>query len=204
MKKLFSTFLIIASIVLNFSCSDRSDVKNVFLEFDKSSPQAVYASTKLKEALTETGYTVNEELTDGNFTISLTIDTTSLGEEAYSLTAGKNSIEITGGDNRGMIYGSLSVTESLRNMVKISEIKSGGEKPHYLLRAIKHNTSWYSYRPSSALDQHEETLRDPKYWEGFLDMMAENRFNSLSIFNIHPFVYMITPKNFPESKSIYS
>jgi hypothetical protein len=30
-------------------------------------------------------------------------------------------------------------------------------------------------------------------------MMAENRFNSLSIFNIHPFVYMITPKNFPEA-----
>jgi len=30
-------------------------------------------------------------------------------------------------------------------------------------------------------------------------MMAENRFNSLSIFNLHPFTYMIIPKNFPEA-----
>jgi hypothetical protein len=198
MKRLFLPLITLAIAVLTFNCSDSPDVKNVFLEFDKSSPQAVYASTKLKDALIETGYTITEEMTDGSFTVSLTIDA-NLGEEAYSLTNNKNAIKIVGGDSRGMIYGSLSVTEALRNMVKISEIKSGGEKPHYLLRAIKHNTSWYSYRPSSALDQHEETLRDPKYWEGFLDMMAENRFNSLSIFNMHPFVYMITPKNFPEA-----
>jgi len=30
-------------------------------------------------------------------------------------------------------------------------------------------------------------------------MMTENRFNSLSIFNLHPFVFMIMPENFPEA-----
>ncbi|EOZ98453.1 hypothetical protein A33Q_1107 [Indibacter alkaliphilus LW1] len=104
-----------------------------------------------------------------------------------------------GGDERGLIYGAMSLVESLKNGVTLEEVSYKTERPHYPLRAIKHNTSWYSYRPSSALDLHEETLKDVKYWEAFLDMMVENRFNSLSIWNLHPFVFMIKPKNFPEA-----
>ena len=48
-------------------------------------------------------------------------------------------------------------------------------------------------------DQHYETAREIEYWEAFLDMMAENRFNVLSLWNLHPFTYMIRPANFPEA-----
>ena len=172
---------------------------NVYLEFDKSMPQAVYASKKLKEALTMNGYTVADDSLEDNYRITITIDNINLVDEAYSLTPEGNTIKIAGGDKRGMIYGCLSLAEDIRNGINIGDIRPRNEKPHYLLRAIKLNTSWYSYRPSSSLDQHYETLRNPEYWEAFLDMMAENRFNSLSIFNLHPFVFMITPKNFPEA-----
>ena len=33
----------------------------------------------------------------------------------------------------------------------------------------------------------------------FLDMMVENRFNAISLWTMHPFTYMIRPKNFPEA-----
>jgi hypothetical protein len=162
-------------------------------------PQAVYASNKLQKALSENGYLITEDPAENTIGIDISIDTIKLVREEYSLTNDGNSIKITGGDKRGMIYGCLELAEDIRNGVGIGDVKSRSEKPHYLLKAIKHNTSWYSYRPSSALDQHYETLRDPAYWEAFLDMMAENRFNSLAIFNLHPFVFMITPKNFPEA-----
>ena len=35
------------------------------------------------------------------------------------------------------------------------------------------------------------------FWEAFLDMMADNRFNALTLWNMHPWPYMIRATNFP-------
>jgi hypothetical protein len=204
MRKNVIILLILAFGIVSFNCSRKTGSKytmnqSVYLEFDSLIPQAVYAAKKLGDALTESGYHLVKESEEDQYLISISIDTVNLDDEAYSLTPGEKTIKIAGGDKRGMIYGCLSLAEDLRNGIDLGDVKPDSEKPHYLLRAIKHNTSWYSYRPSSALDQHYETLRNPEYWEAFLDMMVENRFNSLSIFNLHPFVFMITPKNFPEA-----
>ena len=194
MKKLFICLFLccIGDIHLVFS-------QSVYLLYDKSVPQAEYASGVLKKALLEQEYSVIDERTGYDYLISIGINAVNLNSEAYSIIPEGKIITIYGGDNRGMIYGSLSIAESLRNGITLQNIEKSSEKPHYALRAIKHNTPWYTYRPSSALDQHYETVRDVKYWEAFLNMMAENRFNSLSLWNLHPFVYMIKPKNFPEA-----
>lgn len=42
-------------------------------------------------------------------------------------------------------------------------------------------------------------MQDIRFWESFLDMMAENRFNVLTLWNLHPFNYMIRPTNFPDA-----
>jgi len=49
------------------------------------------------------------------------------------------------------------------------------------------------------LDQHYDTVRDPKYWEAFLDMMVENRFNAITLWNLDPFTYMVRTRGFPEA-----
>ena len=79
------------------------------------------------------------------------------------------------------------------------KIKSKAESPRLPFRAIKYDMPWDTYRHSYALDLHSETCKDVNYWKAFLDMMAENRFNVLSLWNLHPYVYMIKPKNFPEA-----
>lgn len=198
MKKLKILLILVLACNLFYNCSGVRDTKTVFIEY-ATSPQASYAAGKLEESLNAAGYNVVTDESSDVYRIEINIDSTSLQSEAYNLKPGGRTLRITGGDKRGMIYGCLSVAEDIKNGILLSEIKSRSEKPHYLLRAIKHNTSWYSYRPSSSMDQHYETLRKPEYWEAFLDMMAENRFNSLSIFNLHPFVFMITPTNFPEA-----
>lgn len=177
---------------------------DVMLEYDKTVPQAIYSAARLRNALTAMGYSVVEDSTDGYYRISVSTDTLNLEPESFTVVPGKKEIKITGGDKRGMIYGALSLAEDILNGSKLQDIAGKMEKPHYPMRAIKHNTSWYSYRPSSALDQHYETLKDPDYWRAFLDMMSENRFNSLAIFNLHPFVFMIVPDNFPEASPFSS
>lgn len=198
MNKLIICFLLcaIGNLYPGFS-------QKVFLRYDQSVPQAVYAAEMLKEALLAQQYSLSKEGAGHDYLISISEhadqQADKLGSEAYSIIPEGDVISIYGGDKRGMVYGSLSLAESLRNGIPLENIEKKTESPHYLLRAIKHNTPWYTYRPSSALDQHYETVRDVKYWEAFLDMMAANRFNSLTLWNLHPFVYMISPKNFPEA-----
>jgi hypothetical protein len=122
-----------------------------------------------------------------------------LGKEAYSLEVKNKQITITGGDKNGIIYGTLGLIEDIKNKVQPSQLINRSEKPHYPFRAIKYDLPWDTYRHSPALDLHYDTCRDLKYWEAFLDMMAENRINALTLWNLHPYIFMIKPKNYPEA-----
>ncbi|MFL5808883.1 MAG: glycoside hydrolase family 20 zincin-like fold domain-containing protein [Flavisolibacter sp.] len=169
----------------------------VSIVFDKTLPQANYAAGILEKTLLARKYTLNN--LKGGFVITLSTKASELGAEAYSITANGKKITIAGGDNRGMIYGTLSLNEEVRNGKRLEEIKSRSEKPHYSFRAIKFDLPWDTYRHSDALDLHYETCRDLNYWKDFLDMMVENRLNSLTLWNLHPYTFMIRPKNFPEA-----
>jgi hypothetical protein len=171
--------------------------QGVSLMYDTSLPQALYASERLEKSLLEQGYLLKDE--QANYLISLELDAQNLDSEAYSILPEGKKITVTGGDESGLIYGSLSLAEDLQNGIPLQNIKARSESPNLPFRAIKFNLPWDSYRQSEALDLHTETCRDLRFWEEFLDMMAENRFNALTLWNLHPFTFMIKPKNFPEA-----
>lgn len=173
--------------------------ETVRIEFDRTSPQISYAADRLIAAVEHAGHSVDEMSRPDAFPISIEIADGLIGEGAFSTTAASRSLRIVGGDGSGAIYGALSVAEQLKNGTALGEIPSELGRPQFAFRAIKHNLPWDSYRSSSALDQHYETVRDVAYWEAFLDMMVENRFNALTLWNLHPFPYMIRAKNFPEA-----
>ncbi|MDB4924115.1 hypothetical protein [Mucilaginibacter sp.] len=156
---------------------------------DKSA-QTLYAVSVLKKALLQ-------QKTD--YQIALVIDSTQLSKEAYSINPAGKKITITGGDGKGILYGCLSVAENVRNGTTLQNIKASAESPNLPFRAIKFNLPWDPYRTGHAVDLHMETCKDVNYWRAFLDMMAQNRFNTLTLWNLHPFPYMIKPKNFPEA-----
>ena len=188
---------ILVFICLLLFLSGRSQT-TVSINYNESSRQETYAANVLEKALQENGYTVNKG--DGDCRIIFSIDGSQLKAEAFSLSSNGGIISITGGDNRGLIYGTLSLVEDIRNGVALNDFREKNEKPERLeFRALKHNLPWDSYRRSSTIHQHIETCRDTTYWEAFLDMMVENRFNVLTLWNLHPFPYMIMPKNYPEA-----
>jgi len=171
----------------------------VTIVYEVAVPQAAYAARKLNEALTARGLEVSTERTGCDYLISLAVHTARLEPEAFSIIPEGKVITVLGGDNRGMIYGALALAETLANGTSPAEVEAVEERPHLAFRGIKFNLPWETYRPSSALDQHFETARDPEFWEAFLDMMVENRFNVVSLWNMHPYTFMVQPKNFPEA-----
>ena len=191
----------IISILITICClfTETSFTKSVFIRYNKGVPQIEYAARKLKETLVERNYDVTDASIDYDFLISLVVNPNRLGSEAFSILPDGKAITIYGGDKRGLIYGTLALVEHLKNGVSLENIKSEDDKPGFEFRGIKFNLPWHTYRPSSALDQHYQTVRNLKFWEAFLDMMVENRFNVISLWNLDPYTFMIKPKNFPEA-----
>jgi hypothetical protein len=172
----------------------------VTVAHDAASPQARYAARRLGEALRARGYEVRvPELGAATFTIRLALDPGRLPAEAFAFAPSSAALDIRGGDARGLVYGALAAVEELRNGARLEAIRDRREAPRLEFRGIKFNTPWDSYRPSSALDQHYQTARDLRFWEAFLDMLVENRFNALSLWTLHPFSYMIRSQSFPEA-----
>ncbi|HTU66325.1 MAG TPA: hypothetical protein VMF52_10255 [Steroidobacteraceae bacterium] len=160
------------------------------------SAPAEYAKRRLLTALAAPG--IREPARHGRVVIELTIDP-ALGAEAFTIRAPGDRLLLTGGDERGLVYAALEAREQLGNGIAIDQLHATEHTPKLALRAIKFNTPWDTYRPSSALDQHVDTVRDLAYWEAFLDMMVENRFNTITLWTLHPFTYMVKPRNFPEA-----
>jgi hypothetical protein len=173
--------------------------KTVAIVDSIGAPQSRYAARKLGVSLAERGYTLSESRAGADLAITLGLDSSALGAESFSITPDGKTIAIAGGDDRGLIYGALALREQLQNGAPLEQVSAARARPALAFRGIKFNTPWDTYRPSSALDQHYATARDLEFWEAFLDMMVENRFNSVSLWTMHPFTYMIRPTNFPEA-----
>ena len=97
------------------------------------------------------------------------------------------------------MYGILDLAEQFQMGKTISTVDEKSINPKFPFRAIKFNLPWDSYRRHKSLQLHYKTVKDLKFWKAFLDQMAENRFNALTLWNLHPFPYMIKLKKFPEA-----
>jgi hypothetical protein len=161
--------------------------------------QSAYAKRRLAATLVERGYTVTDLASADGHLIDLRTTPDKLKPESFEIRASDKVLVISGGDARGLVYGALEAREQLLNGEPLDELSARPGTPKLAFRGIKLNTPWDSYRPSSALDQHQATARDLKFWEDYLDMMVENRFNAFTLWTMHPFTYMIRPKNFPEA-----
>ena len=189
-----------AAMLVAVAATCTAHAESVAIVHDAGSPQASYAARSLGEALSGSGYEVRfTKRSAKDFVVRLAIRPKRLPAEAFTLTPSPSALAIDGGDARGLVYGALAVVEALRNGSRLEEIRASREAPRLEFRGIKFNTPWDTYRPSSALDQHYATARDVRFWEAFLDMLVENRFNAISLWTLHPFSYMIQPKNFPEA-----
>ena len=169
------------------------------------SPMLRYAMGKLEVALQQQGDTLTKiphpspDRTPGIAVIVDPAATTTIGPDGFNRARVRQGLRIVASDERGAMYGLLDLAQELRLGTPLDRISDRTVKAPFEFRAIKFNLPWSAYRTSPALEQHQETCQDLRYWEALLDMMVENRFNVLSLWSLHPYTYMIRPRNFPEA-----
>lgn len=192
-KSLLNSFLLICLVFIMGSC--QRNVVQLKLSFDSSSPQVSHGMDQLHELSLSGKIRIMD--TNPDFEIMTTIDSVLLSPEAFQIVIDNRLVNVIGGDATGLMYGLLDIREQLESGQKT--ITSKTETPHLPFRAIKFNLPWMSYRTGEALQLHSETVRDTIFWNSFLDMMAENRFNKLTLWSQHPFHYMVKTQKYPEA-----
>jgi hypothetical protein len=191
-------FLLLLSCVIVPSLAEEITVKS------PDSPTLEFALRKLGTALQKHSHSLRraKDTISEQTKLVITFDPSRLdeiGKEGFIHKQSAGVLQVSSVDARGAMYGVLDLAEQIRTGTPWEKIPSRIVKPRFEFRAIKYNLPWSAYRTSPALEQHQDTCKDLRYWEAFLDMMAENRFNVLSLWSLHPYTYMIRPKNFPES-----
>lgn len=192
--------------------------RKAMLHIEDRSAQAAFGAARLRAALVGRGVEIVDAADDATAHVHIAVagaDTArllaadgcapagALKNEAFAIRrgtrAGSPAVWIVGGDPTGAMYGALDLAEEISDGAAVFAVADRQVSPRFPFRGVKFNLPWMSYRRHESLQLHSEVCRDMAFWEAFLDMMAENRLNVLSLWNLHPFHLMIRPKDFPEA-----
>lgn len=176
----------------------------VAIAFDTSNQPVAFGVSQIEKALHATKHEVKKiNITSGSNNANIVISfssnhsSVSVQKEGYTIGYKNKVLVIKAVDPAGAMYGAFDVAEQI-NMGKAWQTVANRQvNPHFTVRALKFNLPWSSYRTGVVMEQHTETCRDLTFWQRYLDQMALNRFNILSLWNVHPFSYMVKPVNFP-------
>lgn len=199
MKRIISLF----TLVVFFGCQEKSTQIKVYTDHENLVGELGYAFEKLEGQLAASGgqFSTTENKSEANLSLELLpqSDMDSEKNDGYTIAKTSEGYLLSSECSRGILYGLLDINDQLSNGATWSEIEEKSIQAHHDFRAIKFNLPWYSYRSGEHLSMHVETCRDLKYWESFLDMMVENKFNVLSLWNMHPYMYMVKSESFPKA-----
>lgn len=178
----------------------------VSIAIDKSSPLEVFGASKIEAALKKLNFrsqVVDKSVATSKEQIQLKIvsqkSDPEINKEGYRIGKSGDSFLITAIDQSGAMYGLLDFAEQIEMQKGFKSISEKLVNPRFAFRAVKYNLPWHSYRENESIQINGELSKDLNMWRGFLDMMAEDRLNVLTLWGLHPFPYMIKAKNFPKA-----
>lgn len=157
-----------------------------------------FAVSKLKNFFGKKNKIVHIQDSSLKTDIRVSVNTKSgIPKEGYNIQRREDEIIISSSDATGAMYGVFELAEQVRSGITLKNIKEKKQQPKFTVRAVKFNLPWIPYRVGPAMSAHENICKDLNFWKSFIDELALNRFNILSLWNVHPFAFMVKPKNFP-------
>jgi hypothetical protein len=134
--------------------------------------------------------------------VTLKVEPDSKTPQGYRIVREDGKITVTGADPAGAMYGGLDIAEAIRHGT-VETLKDGEHRPHLERRGIKFNIPLDLRTPSytdtgDAAQANIPEVWEKAFWTDFLDSMARNRYNTLSLWSLHPFPSMVRVPEFPE------
>lgn len=192
MKK-YILFALLAVLLL-FSCAtNKVNYTTSVMVVGDNTPQREFASSEIDKALLSRD--IKRVESNGEWVIRIQDNSDKLPKQSYCIEVLGKVIEITAGDERGAMYGLLEVAEEIK-LYGIENVKSSYGEPDILTRGIKFNIPLDmrtpSYSDSGTVAQYNiPYMWDMDFWTEYIDELARNRFNAISIWSLNPFPSMV-------------
>lgn len=181
---------------------------SVILSLQTDSAPAQFAANELEAALRARGEAPERRtlkaIGDGTY-ISF-VEADDLKAEAFDLQVQQNGpvqlITVRGGGPGGVMYGGLELAEQVR-IGGLAAVQPLQREPYVAMRGTKFNIPLDVRTPSYSDMGHSAqaniaTVWDFEFWREYLDFLARQRFNYVSLWNLHPFPSLVKVPEYPD------
>lgn len=174
-----------------------------------TSKRMQFAASQLRDALQTAGYQVtiiteSDALPKGSKYIRLTqANDTTLKKEGFTIISRDDTTFVAGNDGSGVIYGCRELIDHVKNYNNLDFPKEMTDAPEMVLRGACIGLQKSTYLPGRTVYEYPYTpetfpwFYDKEQWIKYLDMLVENRMNSLYLWNGHPFASLVKLEDYP-------
>lgn len=154
-------------------------------------PQIAFAVRDIKQALQKYGYEFVDR--DAEFRIVFRLFELGMGPQAFRIQKeADRAICIVYGDSLGAMYGGLELAEMITLGGGLNAVQEKARKPYLLRRGIKFNIPLDARAPSyddtgTSAQENIVHMWDWDFWEDYLNTLARNRYNVLTLWVTHPY-----------------
>lgn len=204
-------------------CVTFASAQKLTIVRDSKAPRAQYGAEKLSETAISKGFKVvftdktPKKSKDKVIVIgekgsdfwkqnskSVKIDDSKLTrKEGFQIRTQKNIIFIEGTDATGALYGAMELADRIKTSGEIPSAINIEDSPEMVLRGSCIGVQKPVYLPGRDVYEYPYTpesfpwFYDKQLWTKYLDMMVDNRLNSLYLWNGHPFASLVKLKDYP-------
>ncbi len=218
MKKYICKNIWLLLLVFNLSC--RTESIKIVVD-DQSNERVQIGMERLADELKSANYNLVETSSDqqGDVTIKLLSANDSLvvnnpnitneektklqAKESFLIKTVGNEILVCGGDASGSLYGCLELAKRVKENSCLPEKLNFFDQPEMVLRGTCIGMQKTDFLPGRMVYEYPYTpenfpwFYDKEIWIEYLDMLVENRYNSLYLWNGHPFASLVKLKDYP-------
>jgi hypothetical protein len=210
-------YLLSFALLLVFSACQP---KVQLLTTGSDSPRGNYAKERLSNSLVSNGYTIVDENVAGkvtqlylgcqndlNFQQMLQEQGIAIepveGKEAFRIVADGDKIAVCGADESGLLYGCMELIDRLKTNGRLPKKIDYSDAPDMVLRGTCIGMQKMYLLPGRKVYEYPYTQElfpwfyDKELWIKYLDMLVENRMNSVYLWNGHPFASLVKLPDYP-------
>jgi hypothetical protein len=189
-------------------CKTKTTV-NVIIP-NEASNRIEFAGKRLMKVLTDEGYQAavytladNPDTTQVCIYLTQATDTAGLKKEGFTITTVGKRTTVIGNDGSGVIYGSCELADHVKDEHNLNFPAKFVDAPEMVLRGACIGLQKTEYLPGHTVYEYPYTpesfpwFYDKEQWIEYLDMLVENRMNSLYLWNGHPFASLVKLEDYP-------
>lgn len=132
------------------------------------------------------------------------------GPEGFVIRRAGDQIIIGGRDSSGTLYGCVALSDLIQKNGRLPASVKETDQPEMVMRGTCIGLQKTTLLPGRGVYEYPITEKNfpwfynRKLWIKYLDMMVENRYNSLYLWNGHPFASLVRLKKYPHAVEVDS